>query len=273
MHAAIRREGTDWAACAILLIYPDGAEISHPAMHAPSTPVPRLDLRDACTAVRVFPSAWNKLYRRAVLDGLRYREGSWFEDHEVFWALARRAPALAWVDQPLYRHRRNRPGQITGTDSDRVFDQLAVLERLHPLIVQGGFDHAQEGFARLATRLVHERALVLREPARRARFLHEAQALFDRLALRWSAGWDPEISRALPIEMAGDVAVSLVLLPGADAASLVQPGGVAASGRGRLEADGHRARGLPLAAQRLPLVRARLIGAPTVARAVADRAR
>ena len=218
LYAAIQRESTDWAACAILLTFPDGAEVPHPALHGGDASAPCLDLHDARATARVFASAWNKLYRRALLAGVRYPQGSWFEDHEVFWAIAARAPRLAYVDQPLYRHRRDRPGQITGTDSDRVFEQLAVLERLHPLLTGGAFAQGPEGFARLATRLVHERAMVLHDPARRARFLQAVRALFDRLSVPWRADWDAEISRALPIEMAGGVPLSVVLLPGADTA-------------------------------------------------------
>lgn len=220
LHAAILREGTDWAACAITLVYPDGNEHPHPALHATTDPGPPrcLALHDAREVVRIFPSAWNKLYRRALFDDLRFPEGIWFEDHEVFWALAARAPALAYVPEPLYRHRRGRAGQITGADDDRVFDQLRVLDRLHPRLMR--MAQGTQAYAMLATRLVHERALVLHDPARRARFLTATFALFDRLGVRWTPDWDPEISRALGRVLAGGLPLSVVVLDPRPAAAL-----------------------------------------------------
>ncbi|MFN4098217.1 MAG: glycosyltransferase [Pararhodobacter sp.] len=211
LHEALQERGTDWAACGITLVYPD-AELAHPALHAATEAGPprRLSLTDAREVVRVFPSAWNKLYRRSLFDGLRFPDGIWFEDHEVFWALAARAPALAYVPDPLYRHRRERPGQITGADEDRVFDQLRVLDRLHPRVT--AMAHGVEGYAMLATRLVHERALVLRNPARRSQFLTATWALFARLGVVWTPGWDPEISRALGFMLAGEMPLSVVVL-------------------------------------------------------------
>lgn len=239
LHAAILREGTDWAACGVRLVHADGATEDHPAMHggtAPGDPC-RLPLSDAREVARLFPSAWNKLYRRALFDGLHFPEGSWFEDHEVFWALAARTRAIAWLPDPLYRHRRDRPGQITGTDSDRVFDQLRVLDRLHPLILASGLDAGAEGFARLATRLVHERLTVLRDPARRARFLAAAQALFDRLGVAWTPGWDPEISRGAGLALRGELPLSVVVLG--------SPGPVLAALGGQSLADFEPALALP----------------------------
>ena len=214
LHAAILREGTDWAACAVRLEFAAGVTEDHAAMHgvaAPGTPC-RLPLTDARAVARLFPSAWNKLCRRALFDSLRFPEGSWFEDHEVFWSLAARTRAIAWVPGALYRHRRDRPGQITGTDSDRVFEQLGVLDRLHPAILGSGLDAAGEGYARIATRLVHERLLVLRDPDRRARFVAATRALFDRLGVDWTPDWDPEISRAAGLALAGVLPLSLVVL-------------------------------------------------------------
>lgn len=224
LHAAIREEGTEWAACGVTLVHPGGEERPHPALHACDRPpeAGHLPLTDACEVARIFPSAWNKLYRRSLFEGLRFPEGCWFEDHEVFWALARRAPRLAYRSAPLYRHRRDRPGQITGTDSDRVFDVLRVLDRLGPVILGSGMTRTAEGYARLAARLIHERALVIRDPARRARFLTAAHALLQHRGMGWQAAWDPEISRGLGLALEGVLPLSVVVLgdPGPALAAL-----------------------------------------------------
>lgn len=211
--------GADWVACAIDLCFPDGARIAHPAIHgvpgaltetwladdrAPPAPLP-VSLADARTVARHFPSAWNKLYRRDFIGDLRFDDGTWYEDHSFYWQLAARTPVLAYVARPLYLHSRDRPGQITGADDDRVFQQLAVLERLAGLVRGSGRRGAEPALARLATRLIHERLDVLQAPARRAAFLRAAAAFMARHGLDWSVRWDRSL-RAVPglaLDLAG----------------------------------------------------------------------
>lgn len=216
LHRALTEDGTDWAACGVSLCYPDGGRIAHAAMHGGGAQAAGvLAMTDAVDVARQFPSAWNKLYRRAFLGDLRFPEGRWFEDHEVYWALAARHRPLSYRPAPLYLHRRDRPGQITGSDSDRVFEQFAVIEQVQHLILGGGFTRAGQGLANLVTRLLHERAAVLRQRDRRARFLAQARALMARLGLAYAPVWDDEISRGLGLALAGEVPVSVVVQAGA----------------------------------------------------------
>ncbi|MCC5969917.1 MAG: glycosyltransferase family 2 protein [Pararhodobacter sp.] len=229
MYAALVADGGDWVACAITLCFPDGTGRPHSALHGSPDPQPgparRVLFDDATAIARHFPSAWNKLYRRSLIGALRFREGTWFEDHEFFWALAARTRHMLYLPEPLYRHTRARPGQITGADDDRVFEQFAVLERLAGLVRASGAARADEGFARLASRLIHERAGVLRQPGRRARFLQQAGAFFDEHAITFAPFWDEDISAALGLVMRGTLPLSISLptqaaTPGAMAETL-----------------------------------------------------
>lgn len=215
MHRRLTETGADWAACAIALVFPDGSQVAHPAMHAsPDMPAKTVVPMDLATEVmRHFPSAWNKLYRRDFFGDQTYPEGIWFEDHEVFWSLAARRRPMAYCPAPLYRHRRDRPGQITAADDDRVFDLIGVLERLQAAIARGGWPDGAAAFDRLATRLVHERAMVILDPARRKRFLRAVRDLFQRLGCSYRPEWDPEISRGLGLALAGTLPLSVLLLP------------------------------------------------------------
>ena len=211
--------GQPWAMGALRFWTGQGAGVAHSGLHGSPDPagmVPRvLTLTDALQVARLFPSAWGKVMHRSLFAGLRFPEGCWFEDHEPFWQLAARSRAILHVPQPLYRHRRDRPGQITGADDDRAFDQFAVLDRLMPLI--NGFDHAQEGATRLASRLIHERAAVLHAPARRERFLATAREWFATLGLTYQPATHER----------GDQATGLALdhaLKGETVCSLTGPG-------------------------------------------------
>lgn len=215
MRDALIADGSDWAACAINLCFPDGQEILHSAIHGAPEPQPgtaRVVTFDDCReVVRHFPSAWNKLYRRELIADTRFPEGTWYEDHEFFWSLVARCPRLSYLPEPLYLHSRDRPNQITGVDDDRVFEQFAVLDRLAGLIRSAGLAHVDEGFARIASRLVHERTEVVRDPERRRRFLSEAAALFARHGISYSPEWDRDIGHAPGLMMKGVLPLSVVL--------------------------------------------------------------
>lgn len=222
LFAQLQTTGANWAASGLWLSYPDGQEIAHPAHHGDRDlgQSRLISLHDARDVARFLPSAWNKLYRREVIGDLRFVEGSWFEDHEFYWAVAARAPVMAYTPAPLYRHRRDRAGQITGTDSDRVFEQFDVLRRLHPLVHASGFSHNQAAYERLCTRLIDERARVVTNAARRARYRATARAFMDEMDVQFTPTADPHISRGLGLALQGELPLSVVVIvPNASAAT------------------------------------------------------
>lgn len=210
---AARASGLPWAASAVRLVYPDGGTVAHSARHGSPDPAgmaeATLPLTDAVEVARIFPSAWNKVYRRELFQDLRFPEGTWYEDHEVFWALVARTGAIRHVPEPLYHHRRDRPGQITGADDERVFQQFAVLDRLRPLVATRA--RAEAGMAQLASRLIHERAQVLVDRTRRARFVQAARDWFARQGLDYTREAGADLSLALAHELRGGTALSVIL--------------------------------------------------------------
>jgi hypothetical protein len=219
MVTAAEEASVDWVASALLLCHPDGSHAPHSAIHGSPDPggmAPRIvNLDEAGVVARHFPSAWNKVYRRSVFGDLRYPAGTWFEDHEVFWAFAARAPRMLHLPDPLVLHSRDRPGQITGADDDRVFELFGVLDRLRPLV--SAFADADRGFAQLASRLIHERAQVVRDPTRRARFLRAVGDWLSANGLAYTVLDAPDLSRGLGLRLAGQVPLSVIVpvAPGA----------------------------------------------------------
>lgn len=225
LHDRLVATGADWVACAIRNMHPDGSSDAHSAIHgAPEPGAPgRYPFTDWRAVIRHFPSAWNKLYRRDLVEGLRFDEGTWFEDHAFYYRAAARTDHLEHLPEPLYLQTRGRPGQITAADSERVFEQLSVLEALEGLL-DGAKTGGAEAFARLASRLVFERSTALHDRDRRARFAAAARAFFAERALPWRPDWDGGIGRAWGLTMAGVVPVSVIIpsdgAPGPLAATL-----------------------------------------------------
>ncbi|MEM9902113.1 MAG: glycosyltransferase [Pseudomonadota bacterium] len=213
--AVLETSNAPWAACAVDLSEGATSDVS-PAIHGATHPAVRgewaaMALDDWREIVRHWPSAWNKLYRRDLIGAARFPEGLAYEDHAWFQELAERAPVLAYVPEPLYTYRRNRPGQITADGSERVFQQFDVLDRIADRLGNSKKVGAREGFARLATRTLHERASTLRDPARRARFVTRTRDFLARHDTAWSPGSDNAISRAFAEVLHGRLPLSIVI--------------------------------------------------------------
>ncbi len=216
LREELLRSGADWAACAIRLQRPDGSSNVHSAIQGTTgiEGLPRTQLwvfDDWRTVIRHFPSAWNKLYRRELIADLRYDVGTYFEDHAFYYRAAARTGTLMHVAEPLYIHSRDRPGQITGEDTDRVFEQIGVLETVSGLITEAEKSSAREAFERLSSRLLYERAVSIRDRDRRRRFARAGAAFLDRHGLAWNDRWDQNLSPVWGAEMAGRCPLSVVV--------------------------------------------------------------
>ena len=203
-----------WVACAIRNRFADGASTLHSAICdapdlalAPGCQV--FGFRSARDVIRHYPSAWNKLYRRAFIGDLRFDAGTWFEDHAFYLQLALRAGHILHLAEPLYEQTRGRAGQITETDSDRVFEQLAVLDDILPLLADGPLPDGPAAAASLACRLLSERSTALHDPGRRARFVAAARTTLATHGIDYapdpaqgiSAGWALELEGTLPLSV------------------------------------------------------------------------
>lgn len=221
MHQALEADGGDWVATGLRFVGPEGeAGPPHPAMHGPMpdmTAPERHDLGDWCEVIRHYPSAWNKLYRRRLIEGLRFDEGTYYEDHAFFWRASLRTGHLLRLPDALYLQTQGRAGQITRDGSERVFEQFAVLDQLATIQAEAeaaGIDRSggPEALARIATRLIYERSQTIADRARRGRFAEAARALMHRHGLTWTPDWDPGIRRGFGLVVAGHLPLSVVLV-------------------------------------------------------------
>ena len=195
--AAIRQSGADWTASALSLVWPDGQRQDHSAIHGSPFAEGRpewIALSDARAIARLFPSAWNKLYRRALIGETRFIPGALFEDHPFFWELACKTPRLRYLPQPLYHYRRGRTGQITARADSAMFQQLDRLREVAGIIRDAPLQHKQAGLSRLATRLIHERLEPPAPAPLKSAFLNRAAALMADLGLRWDRAGGHDIS-------------------------------------------------------------------------------
>ncbi len=208
LHTALCDSQADWVACGMRNVFPGlRRSTTHSTIHsAPKLPIdrtPRLwSLSTWDETIAHFPSAWNKLYRRDLIEGLRFDTDTWFEDHTFFLRTAARSNALLHLPEPLYLQTRGRTGQITTSDSDRVFDQFTVLDTVAELLLQDAKPSGDIALPQLAHRLLYERSCALFDTDRRARFLAAARDWLERHDLPLEPG--PGLPRIWARELAGE---------------------------------------------------------------------
>lgn len=208
---AIEDSGADWVACAILFCPPEGPGKPHDGLHGPGPHVPRAqqwhDLSDWRDIVCIYPSVWNKIYRRDLIGEIRFDEGLNYEDHAFFWRYAKRAGPLLRLPEPLYLSTQGRRGQITRDGSERTFEQFTVLDILAGILGDSQKPGGEVALARIATRLTFERAAAIGDRARRRRFLARARdwlaarSLQEDGALGVPAFWCDALSDQVPISV------------------------------------------------------------------------
>lgn len=208
--STLEETGADWVACGVLFCHADGRTQPHSAIHG----VPKLeqgaaprryDFDDWQEIARHFPSAWNKIYRRALVGDLRFDEGLLYEDHVFYYRYAARCDHMVHLPEPLYLNTQGRDGQITRDGSDRVFEQFSVLEGMRDIIKgsetkTGG----QAALADITTRLTFERSMAIRDRDRRAKFLAQARTVLgdtasDRLGV--PAYWMDLLDGLVPVSV------------------------------------------------------------------------
>ncbi|MDO9637549.1 MAG: glycosyltransferase family 2 protein [Pseudotabrizicola sp.] len=214
LHDTLHSTSADWVACGVAFCPPDGTRHPHSAIHG--QPEPRADgqavpfaLEDWADVICHFPSAWNKLYRRDFIGDQRFDDGTWYEDHGFFHRLAAKSRVLHHISDPLYLYTLDRDGQITRADSDRVFDQIAVLETSATVFRASDKTGAETGLSRLATRLFCERLEVIRTPQRATWFRQEAADFFARHQLAPDWRWDRHIDALQACSLSGTPAITI----------------------------------------------------------------
>jgi glycosyltransferase involved in cell wall biosynthesis len=225
LYQTLQGTGADWVACGVRFVRSEGKTHTHSAIHGASKladhPQPRRYSLDSWPdIVRHFPSAWNKLYRRSLITGLRFDVGTYYEDHAFYYRCACRTDHIEHLPEPLYLQTQGREGQITRDGSERVFEQLAVLDTLWDIIAASDKSDRHQGFQRIASRLSYERSTAISDPERRQRYLAACRVYLAGHGLVFDRADDPGIAYGWQSVMTGGIPVSVVIPNGGDRVAL-----------------------------------------------------
>lgn len=73
--------------------------------------------------INIYPAAWNKIYKRELLDKVKFKKDVWFEDVEFMYRLYPYINTIGYVDDYLLYYVQ-RDGAITRTYDERIFDHI-----------------------------------------------------------------------------------------------------------------------------------------------------
>lgn len=71
----------------------------------------------------IYPSAWNKIYRKELFDRVRFKKDVWFEDVECLYHLLPQVESIGSIHEPLYFYLQ-RPGSISKSVDPRIYHCL-----------------------------------------------------------------------------------------------------------------------------------------------------
>ena len=116
--AAAEREKADLALCEVLAHFPDG-----------STAREKIYREDRAMAAAGFAN--NKLFRRSLIENVRFPEEKlWYEDAEFTAIAIHRAGKIAHLADPLYHYRRGLPSTMNNNNARKNLDLLEVMRHL-----------------------------------------------------------------------------------------------------------------------------------------------
>lgn len=124
------------------------------------------DFVDFCN---IWPSAWNKIYKKSVIDkfNIRYHENILYEDHTFYYEYLLKINKVTYLPEPLYVYTTDRKDSIMKTVSPRIFEIFTVLDYIDE-ILKSNIDISLYNvlMPKIAVRLIWERTINFNKKAK-----------------------------------------------------------------------------------------------------------
>lgn len=113
--AAISSEA-DVVICDSVAFFPDGREDYMPSPYAESMPLAAAG------------SCWDKIYRRELLEGIRFPHGLWYEDLSFSAKALYKAKRIVYLPQAMYKYRCGQTSTMRNNNSVRNLEIIEIIE-------------------------------------------------------------------------------------------------------------------------------------------------
>ena len=117
--------GADVVVCDFLERYEDGTEKLLPAAFQDHP-------------LSAAGSSCNKIFRRSLIEDLRFPEGLWYEDFYFSAVMLIRSRHTEFIQEPLYVYRRGQPSTMHNNNAAKNLDMLRVMELLEEEMIPAG---------------------------------------------------------------------------------------------------------------------------------------
>ena len=105
----------------------------------------------------LWPSAWNKIYKKTLFDDISFPDGYIFEDNETFIKLGMKSNIVTYLPIPLYFHRQTSTGRLSQTSDVGVLQIIAIVDRIVSFVRYNNITFETKEFYHYVNRLIYER--------------------------------------------------------------------------------------------------------------------
>ena len=113
----------DMVVCDLNYIYPDKEIRAYSNIKKDTSNIKEVFLN-------IYPSAWNKIFKRKLLDDLEFKKQVWFEDVEFIYRLLPKIKSIGVVNEPFYQYLQ-REGSITKKQDKRIYHYIDNLNGIY----------------------------------------------------------------------------------------------------------------------------------------------
>ncbi len=119
MYKKAKNGNYDMVVCDLNYVYNNRIERAYSNIKNDTTEIKKAMLN-------IYPSAWNKIYKKKLFNDIEFKKGVWFEDVEFMYRLLPKIKNIGVVNEPFYQYLQ-RDGSITRKKDLRIYNYIDNL--------------------------------------------------------------------------------------------------------------------------------------------------
>lgn len=126
LYTAVVEDDADMAVCDTVQCFDDGSEVYLPMSRFES-------------AMEITTAVWNKLFKKELVEGIRFPEGLWYEDAEFVIKTMLGCKNIARVSEGLYFYRCGQLSTMNNKNARKNLDMISIMEDLKAYMLPRGY--------------------------------------------------------------------------------------------------------------------------------------
>lgn len=126
LYTAVVEDDADMAVCDTVQCFDDGSEVYLPMSRFES-------------AMEITTAVWNKLFKKELVEGIRFPEGLWYEDADFVIKIVLGCKNIDRVNEGLYFYRCGQLSTMNNKNARKNLDMISIMEDLKAYMLPRGF--------------------------------------------------------------------------------------------------------------------------------------